>query len=324
MVRKTEFICMNCWREFTPDTTGVDRVICPHCHCEQDLSSEPIEMAPEEFIELGPEALQQPPPIPDAQDFERAIAQAVPLEDPPPVTEGGNGSDEDFDGVIEIDLGEIHGAAVDQTPQEPPEAEDAGPTDAPPDQEAPPEPPSEPPASYWYLRTQSENVYAFLSPDSLVAWARGLRQDQAGFAISLDGADWKPYTAFFEKFSELDTRPPPLPEVELPPEVRSKLSDEVLEELLVQERSVFTPGEAAPAGKPAAKEAAGASTATAPVQPVAPTPTPQGARTTTDFTFKVAAQDEVDVGRYVFLVVLGLLLGGATVFSLFYLGILAP
>jgi DNA-directed RNA polymerase subunit RPC12/RpoP len=301
--KKTEFICMGCWGTFTPQPDADGDVICPHCGARQELKHEPIDLDPDEFVELGPEA-------------------AVSATGPDVADDGGDArakdatSDDDFDAVIEIDLDEIDAnddfVDVSQYTEPIPEA------DAP-AEDLEPSPASQPeaaeagaPLSLYFIRTEFGHVYTFLSPEALAVWARRLKQAQKSLQISLDGVDWEAFLPFFKRLADTGQ----LPEIEGGRDdlrEEADVSDEDLARSLDEEKHDFAvngplPPQDAPKG----------------VEGAAKTVDAGPARGVGDFTFKLHERVETPLGRYALMLGVGVVLGAGIVTILALLGVLPP
>jgi DNA-directed RNA polymerase subunit RPC12/RpoP len=294
--KKTEFICMGCWGTFSPQANTEGDVICPHCGARQELKHEPIDLDPEEFVDLGPE-LSGP-----------ASTEA----DAPTAATVSAAGDDDFDAVIEIDLDEIDandefGDAAGQYTEPIPEPQPRA-VEPVVDSRPRPEPVAEAaPQSHFHLRTERGHVYTFLSPEALVLWARRLTQSQKALQISLDGDEWSAFVPFLSRLAatgQLDAAT--LGEVPTDADV----SDDDLARSLDEEKHEFeVKGPLPTTGQPVKPEAQKAAD-------VAP------ARGVNDFTFKVVERAEKPALRYAILFSVGLALGVVTVTALTLLGLM--
>jgi len=259
--------------------------------------------------------------------------------------------DEDFDAVVEIDLDDLDDEEFAQA--EPPEQH--GPSDlerAMAEAEASVEAPAAGdelqgkeedagagflPSRHWYLRTDRGTIYAFLTAELLVRWARRLSRKPAALAVSTDEEAWQPLPVFIETLAQAGSLPEDLHvDVEaLAADGGSIVSDADLEASLRAEAATYdaepAAGEKAPAaahtGKTGpqswpvdAKSAAASATERA-------TPTPAveaSAQRVGDFTFKVSEVTESAGGRYFLLLLVGLLLGAGGALLLSWLGMLPP
>jgi len=293
--KKTEFICMGCWGTFSPQGTTEGGVICPHCGARQELQHEPIDLDPEEFVDLGPELAGAPAPEAGAPET-TATAGAAP-------------SDDDFDAVIEIDLDEIDSneefADAGQYTEPIPAASEPG--EQAPENAASEEEPV--PLSHYHLRTERGHVYTFLSPEAVVQWARRLSQSPKLLQVSLDGADWSAYLPFVsrlvatghlddEEFRDLSADEEPI-------------TDDALAKDLDDEKHAFEAGAAGP-------QAAVVNAEAPPAPKIEATP----ARGVGDFTFKIVERVETPVLRYALMLGIGAVLGAGLVTTLALLGVL--
>lgn len=317
--KKTEFICMGCWGTFSPQPNTEGDVTCPHCGARQDLKHEPIDLDPEEFVDLGPE-----------------LAAGAAAATTGPTAEGGRparADDDDFDAVIEIDLDEIdaneafvdNGQFTEPLPEPEPSATDVADT-ATSARPAPVEHAT--PQSHFYLRTERSHVYAFVSPDALVLWARRLRQSQKALQISLDGVDWQPFLPFLTRLAATG---------QISPEIQAELgeierhgtdvSDDDLARSLAEEQQQFEVSAPLPAGEgaPAPAAARGGRGAKGAEKNPAPPPADTGpARGVGDFTFKFDERVEKPGLRYAIMLGVGAALGAGVVTVLALLGVLPP
>lgn len=327
--KKTEFICMGCWGTFSPPPDAQGDVICPHCGARQDLQHEPIDLDPDEFVDLGPELAGRVAAA--ASDSSTGDSVAEP---------GGQGSgvapeDDDFDAVIEIDLDEIDNNEesgepspfTEPIPSEHVEAQ-AEPKPAREARAAEPHPSAGPsvPRSHFHLRTERGHTYVFLSPESLVLWARSLRQSQKALQISIDGVEWQPFLAFLTRLAATG---------QISAEIEDELgglqrggdgvSDETLTESLDAERHEFevnapvpaSGGGPAPAGDKSERRG-GKSVLQKPEAPVDAGP----ARGVGDFTFKVDERGERPGLRYAVMLGVGVAAGAGVATALALLGLL--
>ena len=298
--KKTEFICMGCWGTFSPQANTEGDVICPHCGARQELKHEPIDLDPEEFVDLGPELTG--PASTEAGAPTTATASAA--------------GDDDFDAVIEIDLDEIDaneefGDSAGQYTEPIPEPQPRAPEPEV-DSRLRPEPIAEPvPQSHFHLRTERGHVYTFTTPDALVAWARRLTQSQKALQVSLDGVDWSAFLPFVSRLAATG---------QLATEPGTDVSDDELARSLDEERHEFEVG--APPTAPGAADAAPA--ATAPTPPAAKVPEAAPARGVGDFTFKTDERVDKPTLRYLLMLGVGVALGAGLVTALALLGILPP
>lgn len=323
MVKRTEFICVGCWGTFEPHGNAEGDVICPHCGARQEVPDEPIDMDPEEFVDL--EAL------PDvAQDLPADVDADEPVAP----------DDEDFNAVVEIDLDDLDddefaGAEYDAAEAESTDAApDLGPRagedvaddyDAQGDEEGSP-------SRHWYLRTNRGAVYAFLTAELLVRWARRLSRKPASLLVSTDEAEWQPLPLFVSTLAEAGGLPEDLSEVvdALAGEGPGAVSDAELEKSLLAEAASYgdeQEGEEGVAPRPEAADGEAWPGGTAPASERPPTPTPvveASAQRVGDFTFKVLEVTESAGGRYVILLLAGLVLGAGGALALAWLGVLPP
>jgi len=316
--KKTEFICMGCWGTFSPQPNVEGDVTCPHCGARQDLKHEPIDLDPEEFVDLGPELASRTDTTSDggtAADARSATSD-----------------DDDFDAVIEIDLDEIdanqtfdEGRFTEPLP-EPEPVPEAATTSAAAERsrDERPEPVERPaPQNHLYLRTERGHVYVFVSPDALILWARRLRQSQKALQISLDGVDWQAFLPFLTRLAATG---------QISPEVESEIgaiepstdavSDDDLARSLAEEQHDFEvnaplpPTDAVPVA--ATKGGKGAEKAPPPAADTGP------ARGVGDFTFKVDERVENPGARYAIMLGVGVALGAGVVVVLALLRVLPP
>ena len=294
--KKTEFICMGCWGTFSPQANTEGDVICPHCGARQELKHEPIDLDPEEFVDLGPELTG--PASTDAGAPTTATASAA--------------GDDDFDAVIEIDLDEIDaneefGDSAGQYTEPIPEPQPRAPEPEV-DSRLRPEPIAEPvPQSHFHLRTERGHVYTFLSPEALVLWARRLTQSQKALQISLDGDEWSAFVPFLSRLAatgQLDAAT--LGDVQTEGEV----SDDDLTRSLDEEKHEFEVKGPLPTSGQAGKPE--------PQKPAETAP----ARGVNDFTFKVDERAEKPALRYAILFSVGLAVGVVAVTALTLLGLM--
>ena len=294
--KKTEFICMGCWGTFSPQANTEGDVICPHCGARQELKHEPIDLDPEEFVDLGPELTG--PASTDAGAPTTATASAA--------------GDDDFDAVIEIDLDEIDaneefGDSAGQYTEPIPEPQPRAPEPEV-DSRLRPEPIAEPvPQSHFHLRTERGHVYTFLSPEALVLWARRLTQSQKALQISLDGDEWSAFVPFLSRLAatgQLDAAT--LGDVPTEGEV----SDDDLTRSLDEEKHEFEVKGPLPTSGQAGKPE--------PQKPAETAP----ARGVNDFTFKVDERAEKPALRYAILFSVGLAVGVVAVTALTLLGLM--
>lgn len=391
---------MSCWGTFAPEPNADGEVVCPHCGAAQEMQDEPIDLDPEEFIDIGDaldEALNVDAPVALAPEPEAAAGSTVTADAPPPIPMGppspgtldeppiADVADEDFDAVIEIDLDEIEadedyedsgefteplpdmkqavaqmsdGAGLDAAAEEaeaflrakepvdaPEPSEDDGssdaaardeatdsasdsgdPTEQVPDDGDPTGRPLEAAAKRWYLRSARGNAYVFLNKDDLVEWTSKLAQAPGQVMVSEEGGDWVSFDSLLpdgkrrERVVDKPVVDPRIGEIDL--------SDDALERSLYEEKASFAAdrpedhvsadlGDVASTGAAALGQGLGADA----------TPVPEDdatARGVKDFTFKVDERDEPVLGRYAFMLLLGLLLGAGMVFTLAYLEILPP
>ncbi len=294
--KKTEFICMGCWGTFSPQANTEGDVICPHCGARQELKHEPIDLDPEEFVDLGPELTG--PASTEAGAPTTATASAA--------------GDDDFDAVIEIDLDEIDaneefGDSAGQYTEPIPEPQPRAPEPEV-DSRLRPEPIAEPvPQSHFHLRTERGHVYTFLSPEALVLWARRLTQSQKALQISLDGDEWSAFVPFLSRLAatgQLDAAT--LGDVPTEGEV----SDDDLTRSLDEEKHEFEVKGPLPTSGQAGKPE--------PQKPAETAP----ARGVNDFTFKVDERAEKPALRYAILFSVGLAVGVVAVTALTLLGLM--
>jgi DNA-directed RNA polymerase subunit RPC12/RpoP len=329
--KKTEFICMGCWGTFSPQPDAQGDVICPHCGARQDLQHEPIDLDPDEFVDLGPELAGRVAAA--ASDSSTGDSVAEP---------GGQGSgvapeDDDFDAVIEIDLDEIDNNEESGEPSpftEPiPSEHVEAPAEPAPVREARPVEPrpsaeSAAPTSHFHLRTERGHTYVFLAPEALILWARRLKQSQKALLISLDGVEWQPFLPFLTRLAATG---------QISPEVEGALgdlqrggldvSDEALAESLDAERHEFEVNAPVPAaeGGPAtspgdkAERRSGKSILQKP-EALAVEAGP--VRGVGDFTFKVDERGERTGLRYAVMLGVGVAAGAGVATALALLGLL--
>ncbi len=322
--KKTEFICMGCWGTFSPQPDAQGDVICPHCGARQDLQHEPIDLDPDEFVDLGPELAGR-------------VAAAASGSDPAPGDDRGNvaSDDDDFDAVIEIDLDEIDNNDQVGEPSAFTEPIPAQHVEAPAEparaaRSAEPRPITEQAVStsHFHLRTERGHTYVFLSPEALILWARRLKQSQKALQMSVDGVEWQPFLPFLARLAATGQISPEIEgEIGGLPREGEDVSDEALAESLDAERHEFEVNAPLPAaeGGPAAppgdktERRSGKSVLQ---KPEAPAADAGPARGVGDFTFKVDERGERPGLRYALMLGAGVVAGAGVATVLALLGLL--
>lgn len=344
MVKKTEYICVQCWTAFPPGEQATAELACPSCGVVQDVQDEPVDLAPEEFLKLAheEERLSSPPDLPPPIPAKSAPSAATHHADAR--------SDDDFDGVVEIDLGEIEDAddgdledALRSASGAVSAAREAAPRDDAVEAtaeraEGPTLSSDDPPpgVDIWQLKTKSANIYAFISPDSMVRWVSALKQDEQPLEMSLDGELWSDYGTFKNRYAKLRASSSKGEDEALIQQAAALLGESAddpditadIEATLNAEMNAYSVGDIAddsqasqPKQDPVAKaDPAGKVEPPALVtKPVAPPPV---VRRTAEFTFKVEDTGESSVKKTLIIIVMLLILGGAGVVALGYFGVI--